>query len=104
MKQLKAEQKGEVLQAKRINTHVSSGYCGWSTFAYADISDLLKMYGGKDCQIYFEILIIAVAFVLPQQGMKRHTEKVKREHKTAKYVRSFFKQLHDYKNVWDQCP
>lgn len=49
MKQLKAEQKGEVLQAKRINTHVSSGYCGWSTFAYADVSDLLKMYGGKDC-------------------------------------------------------
>ena len=49
MKELKAEQKGEVLHAKRINAHMSSGYCGWSTFAYADVSDLFKIYGGKDC-------------------------------------------------------
>ena len=32
-----------------INKHTSSGFCTYSTFAYGEIKNLLKLYRGNDC-------------------------------------------------------
>ena len=34
---------------EKIKTHLPSGWCVHSTFAYGGIPDLLKKYRGKDC-------------------------------------------------------
>ena len=49
MNKMKAERKGEAPYTEKINTHVTSGWCVHSTFAYGDVPDPLKMYRGKDC-------------------------------------------------------
>ena len=49
MNTMKAERKGKVLYTEKINTHVPSGWCVHSTFAYGDVPDPLKMYRGKEC-------------------------------------------------------
>ena len=46
---MKTEIKGKAAYTEKINTHVPSGWCVHSTFAYGDVSDPLKMYRGKDC-------------------------------------------------------
>ena len=46
---MKAERKGKASYTEKINTHVPSGWCVRSTFAYGDVPDPLKMYRGKDC-------------------------------------------------------
>ena len=46
---VKTDGKGKVLYTEKINTHVPSGWCIHSTFAYGDFPDPLKMYRGKDC-------------------------------------------------------
>ena len=45
----KTERKGKILYTEKINTHVPSGWCVHNTFAYGDVSDLLKMFRGKKC-------------------------------------------------------
>ena len=35
--------------ARGINIHVPSGWCVCSEFAYGEVKDPLKLYGGKDC-------------------------------------------------------
>ena len=32
-----------------INHHVLSGFCTCTTFAYREVEDPLRLYGGKDC-------------------------------------------------------
>ena len=49
MNTMKAERKGKVLYTEKINTHVPSGWCVHSTFAYGDVPNPLKMYRGKEC-------------------------------------------------------
>ena len=49
MNTMKAERKCKAPYTEKINTHVPSGWCVHSTFAYGDVSDPLKMYRGKDC-------------------------------------------------------
>ena len=49
MYQLKTEKKRKTLYTGKINTHVPSGWCVHSTFAYEDFLDPLKMYRTKDC-------------------------------------------------------
>ena len=49
MNTMKAERTGKVPYTEKINTHVSSGWCVHSTFAYGDVPDPLKMYRGKEC-------------------------------------------------------
>ena len=44
MKKMKAEKKGKTLYTEKINTHVPSGWCVHSTFAYGDVPDPLKTY------------------------------------------------------------
>ena len=46
---VKTDRKGKVPYTEKINTHVPSGWCIHSTFAYGDFPDPLKMYRGKDC-------------------------------------------------------
>ena len=42
MNTMKAKRKGRVSYAEKINTHVPSGWCVHSTFAYGDVSAPLK--------------------------------------------------------------
>ena len=49
MKTMNTERKGKASYTENINTHVPSGWCVNSTFAYGDASDPLKMYQSKDC-------------------------------------------------------
>ena len=46
---MKAERKGKALYTEKLNTHIPSGWCVHSTFAYGDVSDPLKVYRSKDC-------------------------------------------------------
>ena len=46
---MKTERKGNASFTEKINTHVPSGWCVHSTFAYGDVPDPLKMYRGKEC-------------------------------------------------------
>ena len=49
MNTIKTERKGKASYTEKINTHVPSGWCVYSAFAYGDVSDPLKMYRVKDC-------------------------------------------------------
>ena len=49
MNTIKARRKGKAPYTEKINTHVPSGWCVHSTFAYGDVPNPLKMYWGKDC-------------------------------------------------------
>ena len=49
MNTMKTERKGKASYTEKINTHVPSGWCLHSTFAYGDVPDPLKMYRGEDC-------------------------------------------------------
>ena len=49
MNTTKAERKGKAPYTDKVNTHVPSGWCFYSTVVYGDVSDPLKMYRGKDC-------------------------------------------------------
>ena len=44
MNTMKTEEKGKASYTEKINTHVPSGWCVHSTFAYGDVPDPLKMY------------------------------------------------------------
>ena len=44
MNTMKAERKGKAPYTEKINTHIQSGWCVHSTFAYGDVPDPLKMY------------------------------------------------------------
>ena len=49
MNTINTGRKGKAPYTEKINTHVRSGWCVHSTFAYGDVPDPLKMYQGKDC-------------------------------------------------------
>ena len=49
MNRMKTERKGKAPYTEKINTHVPSGWCVHSTFAYGDVSNPLKLYRGKHC-------------------------------------------------------
>ena len=47
MNTIKTEGKGKTLHTENINTHLPSGWCVHSTFAYGDVSDPLKCTEGR---------------------------------------------------------
>ena len=49
MNTMKTERKGKAPYMEKINTHVTSGWCVHSIFAYGDVPDPLKTYRGKEC-------------------------------------------------------
>ena len=49
MNTMKAKRKDKTPYTEKINTHVPSGWCVYSTFGYRDVPDPFEMYRGKDC-------------------------------------------------------
>ena len=88
MNVIKAEKKGKTSYQKKINTHVPSGWCVHSTFAYGYVPHPLKMYRGKDCvEEFVEYLKVEVKrqyLIFPQQPMIELTDGLKEERKEGK--------------------
>jgi len=126
MKKLKTERKGKTSYTEKINTHVPSGWCVHSKFAYGEVPDPLKLYHGKDCvyqfvdyvekevkrlyELYPQQPMIELTEVLkrehdPQQPMTELTEVLKREHKESERCHICLKPFGDFENrkVRDHC-
>ena len=93
----------------KINTHVTSGWCVHSIFAYGDIPDPLKMYRGKDCAEKFveciEEEVKRLYETFPRQPMIKLTNVLKREHEAAGKCHICLKEFNDPRNrkVRDHC-
>ena len=109
MNTMKAERKGKAPYTEKINTHVLSGWCVYSTFAYGDVPNLLKMYRGKDCVEkfveYIEEEVKRLYATFPQQPMTKLTDVLKREHEAAEKCHICLKEFNDPRNrkVRDHC-
>ena len=94
---MKTERKGKALYTEKINTHVPSGWCVDSTFAYGDVPDPLKMYRGKDCLEksveHIEKEVKRLYEIFPQQPITRLTDVQKREHEAAEKCHIFLKEF-----------
>ena len=110
MNTMKTERKGKASYTEKINTHVPSGWCVHSTFAYGDVPDPLKMYRGKDCVEkfveYIEEEVKRLYETFPRQPMTKLTDVVKREQKAAEKCHICLKEFSDPKdrNVRNHCP
>ena len=109
MNTMKAERKGKAPYTEKINTHVPSGWCVHSTFAYGDVPDPLKMYRGKDCVEkfveYIEEEVKRLYETFPRQPMTKLTDVLKREHEAAEKCHICLKEFNDPRNrkVRDHC-
>ena len=109
MKTMKRKRKGKVSDTEKINTHVPSGWCVHSIFAYGDVLDPLKMCRGKDFvekfEEYIEEEVKRLYETFPRQPMTRLTDVQKREHEAAKERHICLKEFNDPKNkkVRDHC-
>ena len=99
---IKTEKKGKVSYTEKINTHVPSGWCVHSTFAYGDVPDPLKMYQGKDCVEkfveYIEEEVKGLYETFPRQPMTKLTDVLKREHEAAEKCHICLKEFNDPSN------
>ena len=99
---MKTERKGKAPYTKRIKTHVPSGWCVHSTFAYGYVCDPLKMYWGKDCvEKFVECIEENVKHLFerfPRQLMTRLTDVRKREHEAAEKYNICLKEFNDPRN------
>ena len=106
---MKVERRGKASYTKKINKYVPSGCCVYSTFAYGDVLDPLKMYRGKDCVEKFvehiEDEVKRLYSIFPQQPMIELTDVLKREHKEAKICHICLKEFNYPQNgkVRDHC-
>ena len=109
MKQLKAERKGKASYTEKLNTHVPSGWCVYSKFAYGDVPDPMMAYRGEDCVEQFvdhlEKEIKRLYELYPQQPMTELTDVLKREYGVAESCHICMKPFGDPKNrkVRDHC-
>ena len=109
MNRMKAGTKGKASYTKKINTHVLSGWCVHSTFAYGDVPNPLKMYQGKECAEkfveYIEEEVKRLYETFPLQPMIRLTDALKREHEAAEKCHICLKEFNDRRNrkVRDHC-
>ena len=109
MNRMKTGRKGKAPYTEKINTHVPSGWCVHSTFAYGDVPDPLKMYRGKDCVEkfveYIEEEVKRLYETFPRQPMTKLTDVLKREHEAAEKCHICLKEFNDPKNkkVRDYC-
>ena len=109
MNTMKAERKAKAAYTEKINTHVPSGWCAYSTFAYRDVPDPLKIYRRKDCVEKFvkhiEAEVKQLYATFPQQPMIELTNVLKREHKAPKKFHICLKEFNDSRNrkVRDHC-
>ena len=102
MNTMKAGRKGKVSYTEKINTHVPSGWCVHSTFAYGDVSDPLKMYRGEDCLErfveYIEEEVKGLHEAFPQQPMTKLTDVQKSEHEAAEKCHIYVKEFNEPRN------
>ena len=109
MNTMKTERKGKASYTEKTNTHIQSGWCVHSTFAYEDVSDPLKMYQGKVCVEkfveYIEKEVKRLYETFPRQPMTRLTDVQKREHEAAEKCHICLKEFNDPRNrkVRDHC-
>ena len=109
MNTMKTERKGKSSYTEKINTHVPSGQCVHSTFAYEDVPDPLKIYRDKECVEkfveYIEEEVKRLYKTSPKQPMTKLTDALKREHKAAEKCHICLKEFNDAKNkkVRDHC-
>ena len=109
MKQMKAERKDKASYTEKLNTHVPSGWCVHSKFAYGDVPDPTKLYRGKDCVEQFvdhvEKEVKRLYELYPQQPMIELTDVLKREHEAAESCHICLKPFDDPGNrkVRDHC-
>ena len=109
MDRMKSGRNGKASYTEKINTHVPSGWCVHSTFAYGDVSNPLKMYRGKGCVEkfveYIEEEVKQLYTTFSQQPMIKLTDVLKREHKAAEKCHICLKRFNDPKNkkVRDHC-
>ena len=97
MNRMKAGRKGKASYTEKINTHVPSGWCVHSTFAYGDVYNPLKMYRDKDYVEkfveYIEEEVRQLYATFPQQPMRRLTDALKRGHRGAEKCHICLKSL-----------
>ena len=90
MNRMKAGRKGKTSYTEKINTHVPSGWCVHSTFAYGDVPNPLKMYRGKDCVEkfveYIEEEVKRLYTLFPQQATTGLTDILKENTRQQKSV------------------
>ena len=109
MNAMKVKRKSKASYTEKINTHAPSGWCVYSTFAYGDASDPLKMYQDKDCVEqfveYIEEEVKWLYATFPQQPMAELTDALKRNHKASEKSHICLKEFNDPKNkkVRDHC-
>ena len=109
MNKMKAEGKGKAPYTEKINTHVLSGWCVHSTFAYEDVPVPLKMHQGKDCVEklleYIEEEVKRLYATFPQNTMIELTDVLKRELEAAEKCHICLKEFNDPQNkkVRDHC-
>ena len=82
MNTMRNERKGKIPYTEKINTHVRSGWCVHSTFAYGHVPDLLKMYRSKECVEkfveYIEEKVKRLYETFPRQPITKLTDVLKR--------------------------
>ena len=109
MNAMKTERKCKVPYTEKINTHVPSGWCVHSIFAYGDISDPLKMYRGKDCvEKFVEYIEEEVKWLyetFSRKPMTELTDVLKRDYEAAEKCHICLKEFNDPKNrkARDHC-
>ena len=93
---MKTEGKGSPPYTEKINTHVPSGWCVLSTFAYAGVPDPLEMYRGKGCVEkfveYIEEEVKRLYATFPQQPMTELSDVLKGEHEAAERCHIYLKE------------
>ena len=109
MNTMKAERKDKAPYTEKTNTHVPSGWCVQSTFAYGDVLKSLKMYRGKDCVETFveriEEEVKRLYAIFPLQSMIEYTHVLKRENEAAEKCHICLKEFNNPRNkkVRDHC-
>ena len=87
MNTMNTERKSNAPYTEKINTHVQSGWCVHSTFAYGDVPNPLKIYRGKKCvekfAEYIEEEVKRLYETFPWQPMTELTDAFKRGHRAA---------------------
>ena len=99
IKTMKGERKGKASYTDKINTHVLSGWCAQSTFAFGDVPNPIKMYWGKGCVEkfveYIKEEVKRLYETFPQEPMTKLTDVLKREQEAAKKCDICFKRFPD---------
>ena len=109
MSRMKADRGGKASYTEKLNTHVPSGWCVYSKFAYGDVPDPMTDYRGKDCVERFvnhvEKEVKRLYELYPQQSMTELTDVLKAEHKAAESCHICLKPFDNPENrkVRDHC-